>query len=205
MSISVIEFDVGRPSLEEVLAFMRAGKVPDKEIFDAAERATALVCGAVRARACFVKLPLKLLGGGKMSLGKLEFESKSLENRLSVCSFAYVFAVTVGADVDRIIRAESARSSLSGLCADAVGSAAVEHACDILNEQINAICESEGYGTKTRFSAGYGDLSIEYQKDIAHILDTKKNIGAALGAGGMMTPTKTVTAIIGVYRTDENN
>lgn len=199
MSVKVIEIMTAPPSLDEVLRYMKAGQMPDKDITSAANMAIERICTATRARACYKELPVELLGGGEIRLGSLRLESTNLESRLSGCSSAYVFAATVGSEVDRIIRAESTRSSLSGLCADAAGSAAIECACDEVNEQIRVACEREGKHTKTRFSAGYGDLSIEYQKDICSLLETKKNIGVALGEGGMMNPQKSVTAIIGVY------
>lgn len=197
--MNVVEIKVVRPNSDEVLRYMKAGKHPDVGTVKSAEEAIDKICSATNARGCYVRCVIELCGNGKIRLGSLELESKSLEGRLEGCSEAYIFAVTVGSEVDRIIRMESARSSLSGLSADAAGSAMVESVADELNAKIDAIVKREGRGTRTRFSAGYGDLSIEYQREICALLDTKKNIGVALGDGGMMTPTKSVTAIIGVY------
>ena len=55
---------------------------------------------------------------------------------------------------------------------------------------------------KPRFSPGYGDLDISYQKDFIRLLDTPKKIGLSLTNGGMLAPTKSVTAIIGITNTD---
>lgn len=197
--MNVVEIKAKKPCTYEVLRYMRAGKDPDSDIVLSAEAAIDRVYAVAKARGCYMRCALELLGEGKIKVGALEFESESLETRLSGCSEAYIFAVTVGSEVDRIIRAESAKSSLLGLCADAAGSAMVESACDELNEQIDVACRGEGKKIKSRFSAGYGDLSIDYQEDICRLLDTKKNIGVALVGTGMMTPTKSVTAIIGVY------
>ncbi len=199
MNVKVIEIKATAPAVDEVLAFMRAGKTSDVEIVSAAQHAIEKVYGATQARACYLRCPLELLGGGRIKLCGLEIISESLEKRLKDCSEAYIFAATVGSEVDRIIRAEAAKSGLFGLCADAAGSAAVESVCDRLNDEISAICKREGKDTKTRFSAGYGDMSLEYQREICDLLDTKKHIGVALGAGVMMMPSKSVTAIIGVY------
>ena len=198
MSIINVKVNAKKPSVDEVLAFMRAGKNPDNEIVSAASIGIEKIYSASNSRVCYKKCDLEFLGDGKMRIGSLILESKSLENRLSGCSEAYVFAATIGTEADRIIRAESVKSALSGLCADAAGSAMVESVCDEFNDSIIALCNMEGHATVTRFSAGYGDLSLEYQKDICSLLDTKKNIGVSLGGGGMMTPTKSVTAIIGV-------
>lgn len=197
--MNIVEIKAKKPCIDEVLRYMRAGKDPDFEIVLCAERAIDKIFGAAKARGCYVRCPLELLGEGKMRLGALEIQSKSLEIRLSGCTEVFIFGVTVGSEVDRIIRLESAKSSLLGLSADAAGVGLVESACDELNAQIDGICAREGKMTKTRFSVGYGDLSIDYQRDICSLLDTKKNIGVALGEGGMMTPAKSVTAIIGVY------
>ena len=199
MSISVMEIKADKPSVEEVLRYMRAGKDPECDVVLSAEGGIEKIYSAVKARACYKKCDLEFLGDGKMRIGTLFLESKSLEKRLAECKFAYVFAATISTEADRIIRAESVRSALSGLCADAAGSAMVEAVCDAFNDSMIALCEAEGYSTKPRFSAGYGDLSVECQRDICALLDTKKNIGVSLGAGGMMTPLKSVTAIIGVY------
>jgi hypothetical protein len=199
MSVTVIEQVAKKPSVDEVLRYMRAGKNPDAEVILSAERGIDAVYFASRIRACYKKCELEFLGDGKMRIGTLFVESRSLENRLSDCNSAYIFAITIGAEVDRIIRLESAKSSLSGLSADAAGSAMVEAACDEFNDRIIALCNAEGRSAKPRFSAGYGDFSIENQVEICNLLDIKKNIGVALGSGGMMTPVKSVTAIIGVY------
>ena len=199
MSVSVIDIKPKKPSVDEVLRYMRAGKDPDDEVILSAECGIEKIDSVGKARVCYQKCDLELFGDGKIRIGTLFVESRSLEKRLSGCEYAYIFAATIGTEADRIIRAESVRSALSGLCADAAGSAMIESACDAFNDSITDLCKAEGCATKPRFSAGYGDLSVEYQRDICALLDTKKNIGVSLGAGGMMTPTKSVTAIIGVY------
>ena len=50
---------------------------------------------------------------------------------------------------------------------------------------------------KPRFSPGYGDLSLEVQKEIFSLLDCPRKIGVSLGDSLLMTPSKSVTAIIG--------
>ena len=50
----------------------------------------------------------------------------------------------------------------------------------------------------TRFSPGYGDFSLEHQPALLSLLDTQRRIGLTLSEGGMMLPTKSVTAIVGI-------
>ncbi len=198
MSIKILEIAPVMPTVSEALRYMRAGENPASAIVDSVERACDAVFSVARPRACYALFDIERPSCGEIKLGNMVFASKSLYDRLADCKSAYIFAVTVGSEVDRFIRAEAAHSAYRELCADCAGSCAVEAACDELNKKINEICVAEGKLTRTRFSVGYGDLSLEYQRGICTCLDTKKNIGVALGEGGMMMPAKSVTAIIGV-------
>ena len=51
---------------------------------------------------------------------------------------------------------------------------------------------------RDRFSPGYGDLSLALQKDIFAVLDCPRKIGITLNESLLMSPSKSVTAIIGV-------
>ena len=51
---------------------------------------------------------------------------------------------------------------------------------------------------RTLALALYGDLDISVQKEIFKILSPEKNIGVSLTDSMLMTPTKSVTAFIGI-------
>ena len=48
--------------------------------------------------------------------------------------------------------------------------------------------------------SGYGDFDIAFQKPLMQMLDCAKNIGLTMTDSYMMTPTKSVTALIGAGR-----
>jgi cobalamin-dependent methionine synthase I len=100
----------------------------------------------------------------------------------------------VGAGVDRQILKYEKISPARSVIMQALGAAAIECWCDDVNAKITA----EYGATKPRFSCGYGDLSIELQRDIFATLPLTKNLGITLSDRCFMTPTKSVTAIIGV-------
>ncbi len=50
-----------------------------------------------------------------------------------------------------------------------------------------------------RFSPGYGDLSLEIQKNLLAYLDAHRRIGIELTENYLMIPQKSVTAILGVH------
>ena len=77
----------------------------------------------------------------------------------------------------------------------ALGTERVESLCDIF-------CEDFGIDNsvvlKPRFSPGYGDLSLDTQKDIFSVLNCPKNIGVYLNDSLLMSPSKSVTAFAGI-------
>ena len=60
-----------------------------------------------------------------------------------------------------------------------------------------AVC-GENKSIRPRFSAGYGDLDVSFQKEIFGVLDCHKKIGLTLNDSMLMSPTKSVTAIVGI-------
>ena len=81
----------------------------------------------------------------------------------------------------------------------ACAAAELEEYCDEMQKQI-AIKLGEGLYLRPRFSPGYGDFSILHQRDVLQMLEAQKKIGLTLTEGYMLTPTKSVTAVIGISR-----
>ena len=79
----------------------------------------------------------------------------------------------------------------------ACAAALLEEYCDSEQEKIARELEPEGLYLRPRFSPGYGDLDIHYQKPLMRMLDCAKKIGLTMTDSYMMTPTKSVTAVIG--------
>ena len=75
----------------------------------------------------------------------------------------------------------------------AIGAERIEALCNKFNSEISAKSQ-----TAPRFSPGYGDLPIELQREIFLALDCPKRIGLTLNQSLLMSPTKSVTAIIGI-------
>lgn len=147
---------------------------------------------AVNFNACFAKVPVKI-DSNCIDLGFMKTESKSLCKNLTGCDYAYILAATTGINAHRLIERNSVISPLKGIVTDCIGSAAIEAFCD----KINLSFENPEF-LRPRFSPGYGDLPLEFQKDITEFLQTAKNIGMSLTESLMMVPVKSVTAIIGI-------
>ena len=67
---------------------------------------------------------------------------------------------------------------------------------DEVKEDVKELEEQELY-MRPRFSPGYGDFDIQYQEPLMRMLDCAKTIGLTMTDSCMMTPTKSVTALIG--------
>jgi cobalamin-dependent methionine synthase I len=61
--------------------------------------------------------------------------------------------------------------------------------------------EAMGSSLTQRFSAGYGDLPLELQRDIFGALDCQRKIGVTLNESLLMSPSKSVSAIVGIINT----
>ncbi len=149
---------------------------------------------SVSFKACYARLPVKITDY-KVDLGFSVFESKALAKNLKGCDEAFVFAATAGAASQRLIAKNSLISPVKGTVTDCVGSAATEEFCNILNQTLYDI-----EYLRPRFSPGYGDWSIAAQKEITEFLQAKKMIAVSLTDGFMLSPAKTVTAVIGISK-----
>lgn len=125
-----------------------------------------------------------------VNIGPLSISSKDLRKNLSGCKQVVVLACTLGVGVDRWIE----RLALTDIAKAAMAQAC---AASLIEEELDAYQELHGW-KHPRFSAGYGDCSILYQKDILFLLDAPKKIGLSLTKSFMMVPTKSVTAFIGI-------
>lgn len=144
--------------------------------------------GKLTYRVCYGVFPLTV-EGEFCDLGVARFRSKALAKNLADCREAVVFAATVGVGIDRLIARYSSLSPAKALMLQAIGAERVEALCD-------AFCAEMG-GKKPRFSPGYGDLPLETQKELARILDCGKRIGVTLNESLLMSPSKSVTALMG--------
>ncbi len=158
--------------------------------------------GKLCYRVCAQSFPLDL-NGSTVSLGVAEVTSEALKNNLSGCEEAVLFAATVGLEIDRLIARYGRVSPSKALMFQAIGAERIESLCDAFNSDVRKYAACNGLKTKPRFSPGYGDLSIEFQRDIFAILDCPRKIGLTLNDSLIMSPSKSVTAIIGIGGNEE--
>lgn len=89
--------------------------------------------------------------------------------------------------------------------AQAVCTELIEAYCNETNDILRAKKLKDGYRLRPRFSAGYGDFKLSHQRDFFRMLDITKKLGVCLNDECLMSPTKSVTAVIGFGSNLDNN
>lgn len=146
---------------------------------------------------CFCELPLAI-DGDTLRMGELTLSSHALAKSLCGCDRAVIFGATVGHSLDRLIARYGTVSPTRALMLQAIGAERIEALCDRFCEELSAEAAARGMETRTRFSPGYGDLPLAVQADLFRILDCPRRIGLTLNQSLVMSPSKSVTAIVGL-------
>ena len=146
-------------------------------------------------KVCYCILPINI-SGNTIDFGAFKVNSEKLTINLKNCESAIIFGATLGTDIDRIIMKYGKLSPTKALFFQAIGATMIEALCDEFCKDIKA---ELNVNLKPRFSPGYGDLDLSCQKDIFKVLNCSKNIGLTLNNSLLMSPTKSVTAFVGIY------
>lgn len=155
-------------------------------------------------RCCWTRGPVDWPSGGEADavfpkVGPLVLDSPPLVRHLAGCTSAIVFVSTAGRGIDRLLETYKRLSPARALMVQAVGAALVEAWCDALCAQFAADAVGQGLAPRTRFSPGYGQWSLApAQEAIFSWLEPARRIGVSLTAGGLMVPSKSVSAIVGL-------
>ena len=128
--------------------------------------------------------------------------SENLKKNLKNCCGYVIFAATIGAEMDRLIRRYEISNAPMGVLLQGIGAERAESLCNAFNDMVKAEAEKIGFTTHPRFSPGFGDLSITVQRDLLDCLDAGRRMGITLSDSYLMAPSKSVTAIIGLEKAE---
>ena len=134
--------------------------------------------------------------GDAVTIAGLTLQSRALARHLEDCTEAFLFAATLGAGVDRLMHAYERTDLPAAVVLQACAAAMLETCCDETQAGLAAGLEP-GLALKPRFSPGYGDLPLTVQPDLLRVLSAQK-VGLACTRSYMLTPVKSVTAVIGI-------
>ena len=182
---------------KEILRYLGYGKNDaDSEILKRIDILAEELKNELSPKVCYEKFHLTA-DDENIIFGMVKTNSKALKKNLSGCKEVVVFVATIGVGVDRVIWRNSLVSPLDAVICQAIGTAFIEELCDMFCENLEKDCF-----LRPRFSPGYGDFSIDNQKEIFDMLDIPRKIGVTLTESLQMVPTKSVSAVVGVSEED---
>ncbi len=181
----------------EALGYLGCRDGAAAELLPALDRCEALLLETARPRA--VWRLFDLLPDGALVGTDFHPAGEDIRSHLAGCGQVILLAATLGAEVDALLRRTQVEDMALAVTLDACAGAAIENVCDNLCADLD-----EAFAPKyltDRFSPGYGDMPLAQQEELCRVLDVTRRIGASLTPGGLMTPQKTVTALVGVAET----
>ena len=141
----------------------------------------------------YTRVSVKIKADNICDLGFGDIESHNLVKTLGRCKEAYILGVTIGIGADRLISRLALTSPAESFITDSLASAAAESLCDYADNLLR------GEGEKPfRYAPGYGDMPLSYQPEILKALNADYTLGITLNSANLMTPMKSITAIMGI-------
>jgi 5-methyltetrahydrofolate--homocysteine methyltransferase len=185
---------VDKVNFSEALRYLGYGNnIPDEKT-----KELLLLCSKQLQEAMQGKFVYKVfdLVDGQIPNSKFKLEGKAIAKHLTNCTKVIFMCATISAKVDALIRKKQIVSMAEAMITDSLASAVIEQVCDKAEERI--LKDFKEYEHTWRFGLGYDDFPLEKQKEFLEILDAPKQIGVCVNSSMMLTPTKSVTCVIGL-------
>lgn len=191
-------FPVNEREVWRYSGYMGLAEQVDGELKNLLEQVKKELQNVFAYKVCFRRMEVTWENG----IPNLPFgvESKDLAKCLAGSQEVVLFAATIGLEIDRFIAKNSRFAPTKALLMQAYGAERVECLCDVFCKELEAEIASDGLGMTARFSPGYGDLPLTTQVDMFRLLDCNRQIGISLNESLLMTPSKSVTAIVGLKK-----
>lgn len=193
-----INFDVDK---NEVLRYsgQKDGKATP-QIEKLAESYAEKIKENISPRHIAARFNLSQMEDGVMLSNGILLKGNDIKKHLSDCDECYIICATVGIQADSFIRSSLAMGSVYGLMADAAATAAVESYCDNVENELRQQLKKEKLYLTWRYSPGYGDFPFTQQPEILSILKADRLVGVTCNDSCIMTPSKSVTAVMGIAK-----
>ena len=194
--ICVQSFSLPPVNRREILRYA-AAKEETPELSGLLDDALAEALPHITGKVCWSEFPVSR-DGQLLHLGFAETDSESLRRNLQGCDRIVVFAATLGLSLDRLIARYGYQSPAKALMLQAIGAERIEALCDTFCQWLQQeVCQQDLH-PMPRFSPGYGDFPLQMQEPIFRVLDCPRKIGLTLNESLLMSPSKSVTAIVGL-------
>lgn len=185
----------------EILRYLgyKQKDMPDEQTLRLIEETERELLSVLETKSVYRIFPIQEVGESTIDMGFVRIESRNLAKNLRGCDRAVFLAATLGNAVELLLRKYNRLQVSRALVLQAAATEAIEQYCDACERRIREDL-GPGFWMRPRFSPGYGDFPLEFQRDMIRILETPKRIGLTLTDSLLMMPSKSVTAVIGVSR-----
>lgn len=188
---------------EEVLKYLgyKDGEIETKYL-EKIDFYSRLVMETAKPRCEFMPWDIEGSNPVRLADSDVVLPGKDIAKHLEGCDMVCLMAATLGSDIDFLIRRKSVESMSDAVILDACASVAIENVCDNFEQYLEKsyLKEDNTYITD-RYSPGYGDFPIELQRDICNLTLSYKRMGLTCNESFLLTPAKSVTAVIGLSDT----
>ena len=184
---------------DEILRYMGCPpEKADRALRTQVEECAQELLGIIRPRWSWREGEITPEAEGVRWAGRLLLPGEDLKHHLAGCGRAAIFCATLGAETDALIRRAERLDMVRALTLDCCASAAVEAVCDQIEGELQG--KFPGCSFPFRFSPGYGDLPLDIQGELLALLDAPRRVGLCATSNHLLTPRKSVTAILGVAK-----
>ena len=126
----------------------------------------------------------------------IDISGDEVKAHLSGCKKVLLFAATLGSEPDRLVRAYQINDITKAVIFNACADAFIESFCE---EADSALASAYGGQYLTwRYGVGYAGLPLSEQKKLLESIDASRRIGLSVSDSFILTPLKSVTAVIGI-------
>ena len=176
-----------------------SGDVEDKAVLDKVTRVKKMAEGSLIYKVGFMAVPL-IIDDEEFPILPFSQHSSDLKTNLAGCERVILFAATIGSGIDRFIRRYEKTELDTALFLQGFGAERAESLANAFNADVKNAAKEIGCKTNPRFSPGFGDLPLSVQPDFLNLLDAGRRMGITLSETFLMSPSKSVTAIIGIKK-----
>jgi hypothetical protein len=164
------------------------------------ERYIGHASSLIHLKGAGLRLPITEIKDARIILPDgAEFESLQLAKLLANCNEIVLMGTTAGREIMNAIEADATGANVTrAIVLDAAASEIVDASLDWIMDYFNQSLRRENRRLLgKRYSAGYGDLFLETQKAMHHLLQLDR-IGIEITESSILIPEKSVTAITGI-------
>ena len=181
---------------QEILRYLGASHHTD-QLDDLIAKAEKQVKTAAKPRHIFRRFPISVKEDS-VTINRAKLFSRDLAAHLRGCRDAFLFALTLGTEVDALIRRCTVIDLPLVPVLQACAAAYTEECADKAQQELERMAHEDGLYLRPRYSPGYGDFNLSDQRFLFSALDITKKIGITLSEDCLMIPMKSITAVIGL-------